>query len=62
LRGVDLSGIAVIEGDLAVEGVPFWRAAPSTLQITSSIGRERHRAANWLIGVHATYSRVVTPT
>ena len=62
LRGVDLTGIAVVDGDLSVHGASFSRAAPSDLEIVSSIARERHHAANWLIGVHATYSRVVTPT
>jgi hypothetical protein len=62
LRGVDLAGLALVEGDLSVHGASFSRAAPSDLQTVSSIARERHRAANWLIGVHATYSRVITPT
>jgi hypothetical protein len=62
LEGVDLSGIAVVEGDLGVRGVPFSRAAAPTQQLMRSIARERHRAANWLIGVDPIYSRVITPT
>ena len=62
LHGVDLAGIGVADGDLAVRGVPFSQADAPALQIVSSIAVERHRAANWLIGVHPIYSRVIAPT
>jgi hypothetical protein len=62
LRGVDLAGISIVEGNLSVHGASFSRAAPPNLQIVSSIARERHRAANRPIAMHAMYSRVITPT
>lgn len=62
LRGVDLSGLALAEGDLAVRGVAFSKAAPSDVGLVTSIALERHRAANWLLGAHDTYSKVAVPT
>lgn len=62
LRGVDLAGIPTLEGDLAVRGAPVVRAAFPDVGVGGSIALERHHAANWLLGVHPVYSRVVTPT
>jgi hypothetical protein len=62
LRGVDLAGIPVAEGDLAVDGLPVTKADAAALGRTGSIALERHRAANWLVGVHPVYSHVPTPT
>jgi hypothetical protein len=59
---VDLAGIAVADGDLAIGGHPVSSADPMRVAIAAAIAGERHQAANWLVGVHPTYSRVVTPT
>jgi hypothetical protein len=45
-----------------VGGAPVWRAEPSAVRLVASIALERHRAANWLVGVHPRFSRVVAPT
>ncbi len=62
LRGVDLDGIPVVGKDLAVGGKSLAKADPSEIGTTASIATERHRAANWLVGVHPVYSTVVAPT
>jgi len=59
---VDLERIPVAGGDLSIGGVPAFRADPMRVAIATAIASERHHAANWLIGVHPLYSRVVTPT
>lgn len=60
--GVDLDGIPVAEGDLAIDGQPIFSADPMRVAIVGAVAAERHHAANWLVGVHPLYSRVVTPT
>jgi hypothetical protein len=62
LKGVDLSRVPTMAGDLAVRGAPITKATFPDVGIAGSIALERHHAANWLIGVHPAYSRVVTPT
>jgi hypothetical protein len=62
LEHVDLSDIPLVDGDLAVQGVGASALAQRQLQIVQSIARERHHAANWLLGVHPVYSSVITPT
>jgi hypothetical protein len=59
---VDLEGIPVAEGDLAIGGQPISHTDPMRVAIVTAIAAERHHAANWLVGVHPLYSRVVTPT
>ncbi len=60
--GFDLQGVPLVSGDLAVRGKAVFEAGESELALVNSIARERHQAANWLIGVHPVYSRVGTPT
>ena len=45
-----------------VAGVVITQADTNEVELASSIAMERHKAANWLIGVHPKYSRVETPT
>lgn len=58
----DLTGISVVELDLAVNGVPIAKADPRAVGVCSSIARERHQAINWLRGYARDYSRVDTST
>jgi hypothetical protein len=44
------------------DGLPVTKAEAAALGRTASIALERHRAANWLVGVHRVYSLVPTPT
>ncbi len=60
--GFDLEGIELVDDDLSVDGETVTTASSAAVQITTSIALERHRAINWLIGAHPTYSAVVTPT
>jgi hypothetical protein len=62
LRGVDLATIPLADGDLAVRDAPVSQAEAGLASLVQSIALERHRAANWLVGVHPVYSRVATPT
>jgi hypothetical protein len=59
---VDLEGIPVADGDLSIGGQPVFQADPMRVAIAAAVAAERHHAANWLVGVHPLYSRVVTPT
>jgi hypothetical protein len=59
---VDLEGIPVADGDLSIGGQPVFLADPMRVAVMDAVAAERHRAANWLVGVHPLYSRVVTPT
>jgi hypothetical protein len=58
----DLTGIPLIDGDLAVDGRPLRRADPERVRFTESIARERHHAINWLLGHHWIYSEIDTST
>lgn len=62
LPKVDLSDIAIVDGDLGFEGESITAIDQRQIQIGQSIARERHHAANWLLGVHPVYSNVITPT
>lgn len=53
---------ALVEGDLAIDGVRIDRADPERVQECSSIAQERHQAINWLIGDNPIYSQVETNT
>lgn len=57
-----LDGVPLIGGDLALRGAPISEAPRELLSLCTSIARERHAAANWLIGVNPVYSHVSTPT
>lgn len=58
----DLQGIRLIDDDLAIGDAPISSANPSDVEAVMSIARERHQAANWLIGWESVYSEVETPT
>jgi hypothetical protein len=58
----DLMGLRLVDGDLAIGGVPIHRAAPADLGRTSSIAVERHHAINWLCGQATLYQDVHTAT
>lgn len=57
-----LEGVSLAEGDLALRGAPIHQAPAELRGLCGSIARERHQAANWLIGVNPVYSQVDTPT
>jgi hypothetical protein len=57
-----LDGIQLGKGDLVVRDTPIQQATPELLGFVASIAMERHRAANWLVGVHPVLSRVPTAT
>ncbi len=58
----DLTGIAVVELDLAIAGAPIARADVRSVRACSSIAVERHHAINWLRGYAREYSDVDTST
>lgn len=57
LEGVHLAG-----ADVAFGEQPVTRVKKDEFSLVRSIAHERHLAANWLIGVHESYTRVNTPT
>jgi Domain of unknown function (DUF4272) len=57
-----LDGVPLVGGDLALRGAAIHAAPGEILGLSASIARERHAAANWLIGVNPVYSQVSTPT
>jgi hypothetical protein len=66
-RGVEwadfnLQNVRLIDGDLAIGELPIVSAASSDVDHVLSIARERHQAANWLIGWEPVYSDVDTST
>jgi hypothetical protein len=58
----NLRGTRLIDDDLAIGDTPISIASPSDMETAMSIARERHQAANWLIGWASVYSEVETPT
>jgi hypothetical protein len=60
--GFDLTGIPLVDGDLAISGLAITKAEPSRVARCSSIAMERHGAINWLLGDHRLYSEVSTST
>jgi hypothetical protein len=59
---LNIEGLPLIEGDLAIGGVAIHRADPGLVRRATSIARERHHAANWLRGDADLYSRIETST
>lgn len=53
---LDITGISLAEGDLAIRGVPIDQADPGLFGAVHSAAMERHQAANWLYEGPATYS------
>ncbi len=60
--GFDVDGIAMVDGDLAIEGSALAAADEEAVAHAAWTASERHRAANWLIGAHPVYTSVATPT
>lgn len=62
--GLVTDAAMLIGSDLAVRGRPIAEADPRDVGLASSIARERHQAANWLVGdaYGPTYSGVGTDT
>ncbi|MES2641709.1 MAG: DUF4272 domain-containing protein [Myxococcota bacterium] len=59
---IDLDGVALAEGDLAVDDGPLQHAHTGSVQNAASIAFERHRAIEWLADARVAYARVDTPT
>lgn len=59
---LSLDGIRLAGNDLAIGRAPIGQATRDEVHHVQSIARERHQAANWLIGVDTLYSRVDTST
>lgn len=53
---LDISGVPLIGGDLAIKGGPLFGSQERDWKTALSIAEERHRAANWLIGYRKLYS------
>lgn len=45
---LDITGLPLVDGDLAVQGERLDRASPEAVSAARSTAFERHRAANWL--------------
>jgi hypothetical protein len=59
---LDISGVPLAEGDLALRGAPIDRAAPGLLIAIHSATQERHLAANWLSEGPERYSEADVST
>ena len=60
--GLDLGGLPIVDGDLAIDDVPLARVSEDRWRECLSIAVERHRALNWLKGSEPVYSEVSTDT
>lgn len=45
---LDISGLPLVDGDLALHGRRIDQAPPDSIDTALSAARERHQAANWL--------------
>lgn len=61
LGAFDAQALPLAKNDLALGGKPLAEASAEEAATAHSIARERHRGANWLIGVH-DWEHVQTPT
>jgi hypothetical protein len=59
---LDLSGVAIADGDLAIDGIPIVKAPPARFRSCLSTLLERHLAINWLAGGNSIYSEVDVST
>ena len=57
-----LDGLRFVHGDLEIGDLSIAGAPPDEREECRSIAIERHVAARWLEGDHATYSQVTTDT
>jgi len=53
---LDLTGLPLVKGDLAIHGKRIDRASPDELSSAQSTAQERHQAVNWLWEGPETYS------
>lgn len=58
----DVTGIRLIDGDLAIRTDPIAKAPLSEVERCMSVALERHQAVNWLMGYDPVYSEVATTT
>jgi hypothetical protein len=59
---LDIAGVALADGDLALDGVAIAAAPQARFRSCMSTLVERHRAINWLAGEDPTYSEIDTST
>jgi hypothetical protein len=59
---LDITGVALAEGDLSVRGTPIDQADPAFLGALHSAAQERHVAANWLYEGPERYSETDAST
>jgi len=59
---LDISGVPLVEGDLALRGQRIDRAPADVLGLARSAAQERHQAANWLWEGPRRYSEASTAT
>ncbi|MBI4614204.1 MAG: DUF4272 domain-containing protein [Planctomycetes bacterium] len=57
-----LSGVQILENDLAVAGKPLAFASAASVRLATSIASERHQAANWLADATVPFSETDTST
>jgi hypothetical protein len=55
-----IDGLALLDGDLAVDGAPLIEISEERLSEVSSIVRERYKAFRWLLGYEKNYAPVAT--
>lgn len=60
LGRLSTSGLALIEGDLAVGGRPLGELPNERFHELFNAARLRHQAFNWLLGAHQDFTRVPT--
>jgi len=53
---MDITGLALVDGDLAIKGQRIDRAEPGAFHAALSTAQERHQAANWLLAGPKLYS------
>lgn len=54
--------IQLAENDLAIGGLPIFKAAKGDFETMVTLSRVRHEAANWLLGQEPLYSQVTADT
>jgi len=59
---LDVTGLSLVDSDLALQGARLDRAAPEDFSTAHSAALERHRAANWLWEGPACYSEASEAT
>jgi hypothetical protein len=59
---VDISGLPLVDDDLAIDGARISEAPVEAVERALAIASERHRAIHWLRGSAGAYSEVITAT